>query len=45
VIDQHFEQRAGSGRLLALVAQSPSLLGVGVDETRARSCTRTVPFR
>ena len=32
VIDQHFEQRGRVGRLLALVAQSPSLLGVGVDE-------------
>ena len=32
VIDQHFEQRGRIGRLLALVAQSPSLLGVGVDE-------------
>jgi cyanophycinase len=32
VIDQHFEQRGRIGRLLALVAQSPSLLGIGVDE-------------
>lgn len=32
VIDQHFEQRGRVGRLLALVAQSPSLLGVGIDE-------------
>jgi cyanophycinase len=32
VIDQHFEQRGRHGRLLALVAQSPSLLGVGIDE-------------
>ena len=32
VIDQHFEQRGRIGRLLALVAQSPSLFGVGVDE-------------
>jgi cyanophycinase len=32
VIDQHFEQRGRIGRLLALVAQSPSLLGVGIDE-------------
>ena len=32
VIDQHFEQRGRHGRLLALVAQSPSLLGMGVDE-------------
>jgi cyanophycinase len=32
VIDQHFEQRSRIGRLLALVAQSPALLGLGVDE-------------
>ena len=35
VIDQHFEQRNRYGRLLSLVAQSPSLLGVGVDEDTA----------
>jgi cyanophycinase len=32
VIDQHFEQRGRIGRLLTLVAQSPALLGIGVDE-------------
>jgi cyanophycinase len=32
IIDQHFEQRNRIGRLLALVAQSPSLLGIGIDE-------------
>jgi cyanophycinase len=32
IIDQHFEQRGRTGRLLALVAQSPALLGIGVDE-------------
>ena len=35
VIDQHFEQRNRIGRLLALVAQSPSLLGIGIDEDTA----------
>jgi cyanophycinase len=35
VIDQHFEQRNRYGRLLSLVAQSPSLLGMGVDEDTA----------
>jgi len=35
VIDQHFEQRNRYGRLLSLVAQSPSLLGLGVDEDTA----------
>lgn len=32
VIDQHFEQRGRFGRLLAVIAQSPSLLGIGLDE-------------
>ena len=32
VIDQHFEQRGRHGRLLALIAQSPSLAGLGLDE-------------
>jgi len=35
MIDQHFEQRNRYGRLLSLVAQSPSLLGLGVDEDTA----------
>jgi len=35
VIDQHFEQRNRYGRLLSLVAQSPSLLGLGIDEDTA----------
>jgi cyanophycinase len=35
VIDQHFAQRNRYGRLLMLVAQSPGLLGIGVDEDTA----------
>ncbi|HYM51284.1 MAG TPA: cyanophycinase [Candidatus Limnocylindrales bacterium] len=35
VIDQHFEQRTRLGRLLAMVAQSPSLIGIGLDEDTA----------
>jgi cyanophycinase len=35
VVDQHFHQRSRYGRLLSLVARSPSLLGVGVDEDTA----------
>ncbi len=35
VVDQHFEQRTRLGRLLAVVSQSPSLLGVGLDEDTA----------
>jgi cyanophycinase len=35
VIDQHFRQRDRTGRLLSLIAGSPGLLGVGVDEDTA----------
>ena len=35
VVDQHFEQRTRQGRLLAVVAQSPSLIGLGLDEDTA----------
>ncbi len=35
VFDQHFEQRTRLGRLLAVVAQSPSLIGLGLDEDTA----------
>ncbi|MEX2458416.1 MAG: cyanophycinase [Actinomycetota bacterium] len=35
VIDQHFEQRNRYGRLLAAIAQSPGLLGIGIDEDTA----------
>jgi len=39
VVDQHFVQRNRYGRLLMLVAQSPQLLGVGVDEDTAAVVT------
>ena len=39
VIDQHFEQRNRYGRLLMLVAQSPGLLGIGIDEDTAAVVT------
>jgi len=35
VVDQHFEQRTRLGRLLAVVAQSPALVGMGLDEDTA----------
>ena len=35
VVDQHFEQRTRLGRLLAVVAQSPRLIGIGLDEDTA----------
>ncbi|QNN52867.1 cyanophycinase [Nocardioides mesophilus] len=39
VIDQHFGQRNRYGRLLMLVAQSPQLLGIGIDEDTAAVIT------
>ncbi len=39
VVDQHFEQRNRFGRLLTLVAHSPQLLGLGVDEDTAAVVT------
>jgi cyanophycinase len=35
IIDQHFGERARYGRLLSVVAGSPSLLGIGIDEDTA----------
>ncbi len=40
VIDQHFDQRNRYGRLLMIVAQSPQLLGIGVDEDTCALITR-----
>lgn len=39
IFDQHFTQRNRYGRLLALVAHSPALLGIGVDEDTAMVIT------
>ena len=39
VVDQHFDQRNRYGRLLMIVAQSPHLLGIGVDEDTAAVVT------
>ncbi len=35
IVDQHFQQRNRLGRLLAIISQNPSLLGLGVDEDTA----------
>jgi cyanophycinase len=35
IVDQHFQERNRLGRLLSLIAQNPSLLGLGVDEDTA----------
>jgi cyanophycinase len=39
VIDQHFTQRNRYGRLLMCIAQSPNLLGIGIDEDTAAVIT------
>jgi cyanophycinase len=35
IVDQHFQQRNRLGRLLSIVAQNPSLIGIGIDEDTA----------
>jgi cyanophycinase len=35
IIDQHFAQRARYGRLMSMVAASPDLIGIGIDEDTA----------
>lgn len=35
VVDQHFAQRGRIGRLVAVVAQNPHVLGIGIDEDTA----------
>lgn len=35
IVDQHFQERMRLGRLLAAIALSPSLVGVGLDEDTA----------
>ena len=35
IVDQHFAQRGRMGRLIAGVAESPRLLGIGIDENTA----------
>ena len=39
VIDQHFAERARYGRLMAVIARSPGLLGIGIDEDTAIEVT------
>lgn len=35
IVDQHFGQRSRYGRLMSVVASSPHLLGIGIDEDTA----------
>lgn len=39
VIDQHFAEQARYGRLMAVIARSPGLLGIGIDEDTAIEVT------
>ena len=39
IIDQHFGQRNRYGRLMSVVASSPHLLGIGIDENTAIEVT------
>jgi cyanophycinase len=41
VIDQHFAERGRIGRLLGVVAQSPRVLGIGIDEDTAINISGT----
>lgn len=44
VIDQHFAERARYGRLMAVIARSPGLLGIGIDEDTAIEVTDRESF-
>lgn len=35
VVDQHFAERGRMGRLVGVIAQNPSMLGIGIDENTA----------
>jgi cyanophycinase len=39
IVDQHFDQRSRYGRLLSMVALSPHLIGMGIDENTAALVT------
>ncbi|MGE9807623.1 MULTISPECIES: cyanophycinase [unclassified Janibacter] len=39
VIDQHFGQRSRYGRLMSIIAGSPNLVGIGIDEDTALEVT------
>ncbi len=45
IIDQHFNQRGRIGRLLAAVAQNPSVIGLGIDENTAVIVNKEMKFR
>jgi len=44
VVDQHFDQRSRYGRLMSVIAPSPHLLGIGIDEDTAMVVTDSREF-
>ena len=44
IIDQHFAQRQRYGRLMSIVANSPNLVGIGIDEDTAIEVTQSQTF-
>ncbi len=44
VVDQHFDQRSRYGRLMSVIAPSPHLLGIGIDEDTAMVVTDAREF-
>jgi cyanophycinase len=44
VVDQHFDQRSRYGRLMSVIALSPHLLGIGIDEDTAMVVTDAREF-
>ena len=44
IVDQHFAQRQRYGRLMSIVASSPNLIGIGIDEDTAIEVTDNESF-
>lgn len=44
IVDQHFAQRQRYGRLMSIVASSPNLIGIGIDEDTAIEVTDNREF-
>jgi cyanophycinase len=44
IVDQHFAQRQRYGRLMSIVASSPNLIGIGIDEDTAIEVTDRESF-
>ncbi|MBK9475984.1 MAG: cyanophycinase [Tetrasphaera sp.] len=44
IVDQHFAQRSRYGRLMSVIAPSPHLIGIGIDEDTAIIVSRGTEF-